>query len=287
MTEPRPDTTEHGDAFHPLRVATAGLRSILSALFAPDRAFRPGGAGTIRPLLLVLVLFTLYAIGQRLVSGYDQNPEIQLLAIGEAESRMGSLMTGAPPEVQQQARSRMVQALVGGGSTALAAVSVVASALGFLVVAMEAWLVLSVLAQFAGGEEERGADGRRRASRDLVFVSFIPLAIRKLAEGVVMAFKDPAVAGNSLTLSDYRELSRVRFDLYGLLELPKLPPFLVYILRSATDPFALWFLCILVVGGTQVYRMPVAKTLLQASLLLVVFAAQYALFAAIGIRWEI
>lgn len=286
MTETRPNGAHHDREFDSSR-PIGGLRSVLTALFAPDRAFRPGGTGTIRPLVLALVLFLLYVVGQRMVSGYNQNPDIQLLAIGEAEARMGSLMTGAPPRVQEQARGRLVQALVGGGSTALAAMSIVGAAVGFLLVAMEAWLVLSVLAQFAGGEEQRGADGRRRASRDLVFVSFIPLAIRKLAEGVVMAFKDPAVAANSLTLSDYRELSRVRFDLYGLLDLPKLPPFLVYILRSVTDPFALWFLFILVVGGTQVYRMPPTKTLLQAALLLVVLAAQYALFSTIGIQWEI
>jgi hypothetical protein len=236
---------------------------------------------------IAIVLFLLYVIGQRLVNGYDQNPAVQLLAIGEVETRIGSLMTGAPAEVQDQARSRMVQALLGGGSTALASISILASGLGFLILAMEVWLVLSVLAQFAGGEEERSADGRHRNSLLFVLVAFVPLALRKLAEGLVMSLKDPAVAANSLTLSDYRELSKVHFDLYGLLHLPRLPAFPDYLLRSATDPFSLWFLCILVVGGTRIYRMPLPKTALQVLLLLVVLAAQSALFAAIGLPLEI
>jgi hypothetical protein len=263
------------------------VKSLAEALIRPDRAFRQGGLASIRPLSIAIVLFLLYAIGQRLISGYDQNPDIQLLAIGEVETRIGSLMTAAPADVQNQTRSRMVQALLGGGSTVLASFSIVASALGFLILAMEVWLVLSVLAQFAGGEEERGADGRHRKSMLFVLVAFIPLALRKLAEGLVMAFKDPAVAANSLTLSDYRELSKVHFDLYGLLRLPHLPAFPGYLVRSATDPFSLWFLCILVVGGTRIYRMPFAKTLLQALLLLVVLAAQSTLFATIGLSWEI
>jgi hypothetical protein len=263
------------------------LSSVLAALVRPDQAFRPGGMRSIRPLLLAMALFLPYVVGQRLVSGYDRNPEVQILAMAEVESRVGSLMANAPAEIRDRARTQMARALTGGGGTALASVSVVASGLGFLLVAMESWLVLSVLAQFAGGEEEPAAGARHRPSMVLVLVAFLPLALRKLAEGVVIALKDPSVAANALTLSDYRELSRVRFDLYGLLHLPSVSAFVAYLLRSLTDPFSLWFLCILIVGGTRVYRMQARKTALQASILLLLFAAQSALFNAIGVAWEI
>jgi hypothetical protein len=176
--------------------------------------------------------------------------------------------------------------LTGGTGAVFTSVSVVSSGLWFLVIALEEWLVLSVLAQFAGGEEERAPNGRRRGSMLLVMVASVPLALRKLVEGIVMSLKDPAIAANALTLSDYRAFSKVRLDLYGLLRLPDLPAFPGYLVRRATDPFSLWCLCVLVVGGVAVYRMPIRKTLFQSGLLLVVLAAQTALFAAIGIPWE-
>lgn len=262
------------------------LAWLAGALVRPDLAFRGSGALPHRPFAVVLLLFALSVAGQRLVSGYDQNPDVQLLALGEVESRLGTLMQAAPPEARQQARDRMLRMLGGARGTALISVSVVTSGVAFVLLALEAWLLLSVLAQFAGGEERRGPSGERRDSLLLVLVAFVPLALRKLAEGVVMSFKDPALAANALTLADYRALSKVRFDLWELAGLPALPPLPAYLLRRLTDPFSLWSLCILVVGGTAVWRMQVHKTLVQAAVLLVVLAAQSALFAAVGLPWE-
>jgi hypothetical protein len=262
------------------------LVALARSLVLPRETF--GGAdvyGT-SPLAIALLLFGLFVVGQRFVTGYYQNPEARLLALSEADARLGSLMTGAPPEVQAEMRDRMVRSLLGNEGGFLNAVSIVLAGVGWMVFPLELWLLCSVVTQFFGGQEERA--GRPvRPSLQLFLVAFVPLAVRKLLGGVLLALRDPGAAANALTLTEYRRLSEVRFDFYSWIVRTPAPGIGDTYLRLFTDPFVLWTLWVLVVGGSVVYRLHLKSSLLQIVLLLAILGLQSYLLGSAGLAWEI
>lgn len=271
------------------------LPLLLHALTRPDRMFAdPALAERLaRPLLvplLLLGLFVPYAAGQRLVTGYYENPYVSTLAAMEVESRIDSLMIGAPPEARARAKERMLRTLLGGQGVVFRTISVLLASLLFLLLATEAWLVHSVLAQFFGGQETR-LPGGRRPSLLLFLIAFLPLALRKLIEGVLMAAKNPALAADALSVEEYRRLSRASFSFLDRFlptgGRPVLPPLVHSLLGILTDPFFLWLLFLLTVGGREVYRVRLRGALAMAALLLALIALQVGLLARLGIRWEI
>jgi hypothetical protein len=66
-----------------------------------------------------------------------------------------------------------------------------------------------------------------------------------------------------------------------------MPSALAQALRILTDPFSLWTLALLAVGGAEVYRLPARSAVLQVRILVAVLSLQFSLLATVGIDWRI
>ncbi len=262
-----------------------GIASFAQALVRPDLAFAGQGVYRIPKSLLFLLLFLLYVAGARLAAGYDQNAHAKQLALTEADSRMSGFMTNAPPEAQARARDQMVASILGNQSGLFTSISVVFSGAFFLVILLESWLVSTIVTQFFGGQEDR--HGLERQSLWLMLVAFAPIALRKVLEGAVLAFRSPDAASNALTLTDYRAVSAVRFDLFSFVAPPGVPGFLAILARFLTDPFVLWALALIVLGGREVFRLPLKSAVGQVLILVVILSLQASLLKSIGLSMEI
>jgi uncharacterized membrane protein YdbT with pleckstrin-like domain len=241
------------------------LAAIPRALLRPDRAFAEHGV---------------YRLPKSL-----ENAHAKELALAEAGARLDSLMTTAPPEAKERAREQMVGSILGQQSTLFTALSIAFSGLFFFILMLEMWLISTVSSQFFGGQEDR--HGRDRPSLTLFLVAFFPLALRKLLAGIVLATKNPEAASNALTLTDYRAVSAVHFDFFSLLPPIGVPEFIASIARLVTDPFFLWTLAVVILGGRVVYRVSARGAVAQTAIVVLVLALQAALLKSIGITMEI
>jgi hypothetical protein len=261
------------------------LSAIPRALVLPDRAFAEERVYNVPKWLILIIIFILSIIGQRLEVGYNENAHAKQLQLLEANARLDSLMQSAPPQAQAQARRQVVDSILGPQNAVFTSIGMVMRTLFFLVLLVEVWLLCTVVSQFFGGQEDRHT--HTRPSLTLVLVSFIPLAIRSLLQGIVLSFKNPDAAANALTMADYQAVSAVRFDLFSLLPLHGIPQFIAWLLRLATDPFFLWTLAIMTFGGKAVFRLSLKGALAQSALLIVILSLQAALLSRIGITMEI
>ena len=260
---------------------------LAQALFSPARAYTGVRDKGYYSVVLLILLFLLAVTGQRLTADYYRNPDAMILAAVEVDDRLGSFMISAPPEAREQARRQMLAAITGGENRIMSSLSIAFAGVGFLLIVIEVWLVCSILSQFFGGQEKRSGPLTRRPSFSLIITAFTPLGLRKLIEGILMSFRDPEAAANALTYSEYREMSRINFDFFSIFAPLRLPYFFLYIIRHLTDPFFLWFLLLLVLGGSQVYKIPLKSSIILSLLLLIVLSLQQTLFHTIGIAWEI
>jgi hypothetical protein len=271
-----------------VRTGSAASRwgTLTAALFVPDRAFAGVRAERIPKAGACLLVFLLVVAGARLAAGTELTPESQALAMAEFDARYGSLFSGAPAEVQSRARERVGDAVLGSSGGFALALSLAFRGAGFVLSVIELWLLGLIATQFFGGQEERGAGGRR-PSLGLFFAASVPLALRRLLAGIVAALRSPGAALNALTLSEYRAAAAVRFDLLSLAGVRALPPFVAAFLRPLTDPFVLWALVILLLGGREVFRLPLKGATGQVLVLLAVAGLQTWLLGRAGIAWEL
>lgn len=260
---------------------------LAQALFSPTRAYTETQDNRYYSVVLLVLLFLLTVTGQRLVTGYYRNPDARILAAVEVDDRISGLMVGAPPEAREQARQQMLASVMGNESRVISSLSITLAGAGFLITLIEAWFICSILSQFFGGQEKRSGPLIRRPSFSLIITTFTPLALRKLIEGILMSCKDPEFAANALTYSEYREVSRIHFDFFSMIGSLRLPYFFDYILRNLTDPFFLWFLFLLILGGSRVYQVPLKHSIILSLLLMTVLGLQQTLLHTIGIAWEI
>jgi hypothetical protein len=254
-------------------------------LVFPDRAFDRQSTYRASLFTLALMLFFLFLIGERMVYGYYQNPYTRLLAVMEAEERVDKVMAAAPDEARQQVRERITERLIGNTSPLFGAAAITASGISFILLALEAWLIYALLAQFFGAEEEK-KEGRR-PTLYLLFYAFQPLALRKVLEGIVMLLKNPNDAANALTLQGFREASRVTFSLAAFLPAPLRGTLPYNLLAFFTDPFLIWCFIVLILGGRAIYRMPTRNSLAQAGILIVILGIQNHFLRSAGIQWGI
>jgi len=264
---------------------TCNLSVVPAALLRPDRAFAGQGVYRLPKLTLVIALFFLSVTGERLTQGYYQNSHAKELALLEIDTRMSGLMQNAPSDVQARMREQLLASVVGERSLLTTAIGIAFSGIAFLAVLLEMWLACMVVSQFFGGQEDR--HGGDRPSLTLFLIAFIPLALRKLLSGAVLALRRPDAAANALTLAEYRRLSAIRFDFFSLLPLDGVPGFLSAAARFLSDPFFLWTLAILWFGGREVYHFPLKNAMLQTLVLVTLLSLQAALLARIGLAWEL
>jgi hypothetical protein len=254
------------------------------ALVAPDRAFAGGRGERVPKAGACLLAFVLVVVGARLGISVELTPQSQVLAMAEIEARLGSLFSGAPPEAQARARERMGEALVGASGGFPLAFSLALRGLWFVVSVLEVWLIGLIATQFFGGQEERGPDGLR-PSLGLFLAASLPLALRRLLAGVVAALHSPGAALNALTLTEYRAAVAVRFDLLSLAGFRDPAPFVAAFLRPLADPFVLWAAVILVLGGREVYRLPLKGAVGQVLVLVAAAGLQAWLLGRAGVAW--
>ena len=254
-----------------MKLPSIHLDCISKALFFPDRTFAEKKTYQCSIPLLLLLLFLLFIIGERMTFGYYQNPYVRILAVTEAEDLVDRIMAPAPDEAKTEARARIAERLTGNGNPVLNAVSITLSALVFVLIVLEVWVLISILSQFFGGQEQK-LEGVK-PSLFLAAYAFIPLALRKLLEGIVMMLKDPRVASNALTLDAFRELSSVKFSLFA-----------VFPLDVLTDPFFLWTALILAFGSKDVFKIPLKNAITLAGILILLLAVQNHLLRSLGLQ---
>jgi hypothetical protein len=268
------------------RRAASRWGTLAAALFVPDRAFAGGGAERIPKAGACVLVFLLVVAGARLGAGAELTPQSQSLATAEFDARFGSFFNGAPARVQAQARERMGSAALGSGGGPALALTIALRGAGFVLSVIELWLLSLVATQFFGGQEERGADGLR-PSLGLFLAASLPLAVSRLLAGVVAALRGPEAAMNALTLSEFRAAAAVRFDLLSLAGVRDPAPFVAAFVRPLTDPFVLWAIVILLLGGREVFRLPMKGAVGQVLVLVAVAGLQSWLLGKAGIAWEL
>lgn len=259
--------------------------SLPHALFRPDRAFAESAVFGIPKSLLVILIFLLCVVGQRLSIDFTSSAHGKELQLLEGETRLSTLMGSAPPEAQANARDAMVGSVLGKQSGLISAIGVAESAVVSLLLCLEMWLVGMVVSQFFGGQEDRR--GRDRHSLTLFLVAFIPIALRRLVAGIVLAMKDPDAAANALTYKDYLAVGAPRFDLVSLIGVHGLPGFLSALAAVLTNPFSLWTFAIVTFGARHVYRMSFRGALGLSAVLVLILSLQAALLASVGVTMEI
>ncbi len=266
-------------------MSLSALASIPKALVRPDAVFPRREVYRAPKILIALAVFLIYVTGLRLAAGINQNPHAKELAAAEVMNQMSSFMANMSPEEQRMVKDRALSQIMGDQGGITTAVSLVFSALFFLALIIEMWLLCAIITQFFGGQEERR--GKERPSLSLFLTAFIPLAVRKLLQGVILSFRNPDVAANALTLKEYNSLLAVKFDFFSLLPDLGLPPFFAILLKLATDPFLLWTLAVIAVGSRDVYRISTKSAFGQSAVLLLILVLQYTLLARIGIPTEL
>ncbi|OHD67688.1 MAG: hypothetical protein A2177_14480 [Spirochaetes bacterium RBG_13_68_11] len=257
-----------------------------AALFVPDRAFAGGGAERIPKAGVCVLAFLLVVAGARLGAGTELTPQSQSLAMAEFDARFGSFFRGAPADVQAQARERMGAAALGSASGLALAFTLALRGAWFVLSVIELWLLGLIATQFFGGQEERGADGLR-PSLGLFLAASVPMAARRLLAGLVAALRSPEAATNALTLSEFRVAAAVRFDLLSLAGARDPAPFVAAFVRPLTDPFVLWAIVILLLGGREVFRLRMKGAVGQVLVLVAVAGLQSWLLGRAGIPWEL
>jgi hypothetical protein len=206
--------------------------------------------------------------------------------MAEFDARFGSFFSGAPAQVQDRARERMGAAALGAASGPALALTLALRGAGFVLSVIELWLLGLIATQFFGGQEERGADGLR-PSLGLFIAASVPLAVSRFLAGIVAALRGPEAAMNALTLTDFRAAAAVRFDLLSLAGLRDPASFVAAFVRPLTDPFVLWAIVILLLGGREVFRLPMKGAVGQVLVLVAVAGLQSWLLGRAGIGWEL
>lgn len=240
--------------------------SVLRALILPERAMREQSVLRVSRAVLLIALFLMYLAGSELIALFYANPYVAALNLqdqstsssrfvfggsrsGGSNQNQGSPNGGRGPAARFRATSPAVVPPV------VQAVQVVIQSGFFVLSAVVTRLLLAVFVPFLGGEEAHAGGVAGSGSRYLVYYAWMPLALRRFAQGIVIHLQNPADAWNALSYASYRSQSAVSFSVFSLLNLYAVPAPLLYLLYSLTDPFYLWTLYIIVLGGGAVYRL--------------------------------
>ncbi len=255
--------------------------AILHALATPDSAFSQERTYRVSRVLLLLSLFLLHSVGSELVAHFYTTPYVMGLVAQQRENANNQFAFG-PPGGQggQHGPAQTAQPPM----AAAQAIGVVIQSLIFVLLSLVLWWLLIIFVQFLGGEEEKTHAGPHRNSKYLVTYAWIPLALRRLFEGLLVQLQDPSAAWSAANLADYRQASAVNFSPLALLRISGLPTPLTHLLYNLTDPFFLWFLFVIVYGGKTVFRLSMRGAVVLGGFVVVLLFLLRLTFAAIGIQ---
>ena len=259
------------------------LAGIARATVTPERAFAAHATPSFSLFALLVLLFAATAAGETLILWHLRAPFMRQIALVEARhlALQRTLSFADAEEVERRQTEAYRQLTAPSGATAKTAQVLLSSATLLAAVALT-WLALLVLAQFFGGEEQH-IPGRPRASIRLVAAAFAPLALRRLLSGGMTLALDPAAAANVTTVAAYRERTIARFDLAALADWTP-PAFVERAASLLSDPFGLWALAVLAIGGAALLRVPAPRALAMTA----VIAVLWALFDTVtGGRWAL
>jgi hypothetical protein len=253
----------------------------------PEQAFESGVSYQVPFAILLFALFLIFTLGQRWVVGYYRNPYVVVLAASEVEEFIQTWLPGAPEAAKERFRERRTRFLIGSEDPLPTAAGIVGSGVLFVFFIFELWFLHSILARFAGGQEEAPVKGRIRPSLFLLAYAFFPLALRKFFEGLIMFLSDPRAASNVLSLDGFRWASRVSFSPASLLPRSFLEGLAGSYLETATDPFFVWTIFIILWGGRSILRVSLRSAALQVGVLFLLWAAQNYLFRSLNLSWGV
>lgn len=257
--------------------------AILHALATPDSAFKEEKTYRVSRVLLLLSLFLLHSVGSELVAHFYTTPYVMGL-VAQQRATAGSQFSFGPPGGQGGQHGPAQGQTSQTPMAAAQAIGVVVQSLVFVLLSIVLWWLLIIFVQFLGGEEEKTHAGPHRNSKYLVTYAWIPLALRRLFEGLLVQLQDPSAAWSAVNLTDYRRASAVNFSPLALLKLSNLPAPISYLAYNLTDPFFLWFLFVIVYGGKTIFRLSMRGAAVLGGFVVVVLFLLRLTFAAIGIQ---
>jgi hypothetical protein len=198
--------------------------------------------------------------------------------------RAETLMLNFSPEQIERVRSEAQRRAARTFGPLGIGIQLVQDAARWVLLFLELWLLLRLLTQFAGGEEQE-IEGRPRAgSRYLVLFSLLPPALAQLAKGVVLSLSGGSAFEAAATYTEFRAAATVQLSLLSVagVDLTRLPPVWSFLISNATNPFVWWAGYILVVGSSVVFRMSAGRSSLVAAALLPLLALQHAALVTVG-----
>lgn len=249
---------------------------LLRSLTNPGVTLRSGLPVSRIGLLLALLLPVIIGgIAARLAADTDLAEE---LLLRREIDRLDALMLNAPPSQLEEARATVEAQVERSFTPSVQAVAVATEAVVWVILYYELWLLLILLAQFAGGEE-RELDGKRhRRSQYLVLLVLQPLAWAQLVSGLLLAATGSSMFEAAATYTEYQQAAQLplslayvfRVNLFGM------APVWRFLLTHGTNPFAWWAVYVFVDGAGETLRLSVGRSLAVAGIVLILLSLQFA-----------
>ena len=252
------------------------LNNVYRALITPESAFADEKVFRPKVIVLMAVSFVIFLGGSILSLQFHQNETLRTLSVAEATRRIESQFGGGSPEAKARAVESAERSLNRSGFSVFGLIGAAMGAAFRIGIAIEVWVILLIISQFAGGEESPLGRRKHRRSLCMCLYALIPLALRDLVTGFLISIRDPDSVRSVLTMAEYQAETAVNINIGAFLDLGSLPAFFRYFAANLTDPFFLWFLAVLVVGSAAVYKLKFRRALVLSGVVILVLAGQNA-----------
>jgi hypothetical protein len=195
--------------------------------------------------------------------------------------QLEALLLNAPPNQYDRARAQAEAEAERAFSPIRRAAQALAHPLRRMVAAVEVWLLLRLLVQFAGGEERIETGRNHRLSRRLVLLAVLHVAVGGLVESGILASTVSGVYDAVAGYEEFRRAASVSVSFAWALGLSLDSPSVEYLVYSLTNPFYWCAGYTLVVGGSEVFRLKHRSMLVVSLVLLSLFALQHGAIVSI------